>query len=270
MSRESYEEAALFEHRFWLQIFGDHARFIYSTLAPGETEYIQRACRFIDLFDRLLAAARRPLSGQELAGLNESARQAAQEIREFKLALIREHLAERIGLGLTPTFINHMVNEVEEYLRILACLLQGEAPAPVHPINLHLLWLPDAAGHAAGIVSDLDMVEKDFLARGQCFSQAFEQLYIKAVEVCGYMRTGLRDFPALHRLNRQAATNIETFRAYLAEVLDLTRNNELLDTLIPLMPDHMDREECYYLTKLARVSEMARPDCDPARPRTES
>ena len=46
--------------------------------------------------------------------------------------------------------------------------------------------------------------------------------------------------------------------------------NKVLSTLTPLMPDHMLREECYYLIKLAQSSEVRMPDCDPTRPRVES
>lgn len=46
---------ALFEHRFWLQILGDHARFIFNGLSSKEAEDVQKANRFIQWFDGLLA-----------------------------------------------------------------------------------------------------------------------------------------------------------------------------------------------------------------------
>ncbi|MED5051326.1 DUF2935 domain-containing protein [Anoxybacillus rupiensis] len=50
------EEKAKFEHRFWLQVLGDHARsrFIYEALAPVEKEDIATSYQFIQTFDRLL------------------------------------------------------------------------------------------------------------------------------------------------------------------------------------------------------------------------
>lgn len=35
------------------------------------------------------------------------------------------------------------------------------------------------------------------------------------------------------------------------------------------MADHMFREECYYLTKLAMVAGTKNPTCDSTKPRTE-
>ncbi len=44
----------IFEHRFWLQIMGDHARFILYSLAPNEAEAIKKAKQFIENYDDLL------------------------------------------------------------------------------------------------------------------------------------------------------------------------------------------------------------------------
>ena len=41
------------------------------------------------------------------------------KLRKFKLNLIQKHLLGKIKIHLSPTFINHMVNELEEYLRLL-------------------------------------------------------------------------------------------------------------------------------------------------------
>ncbi len=40
-----------------------------------------------------------------------------------------------------------------------------------------------------------------------------------------------------------------------------------LGILDPLIPDHMLREECYYLRKLSSVSDVKSPTCDPGKPR---
>ena len=57
----SFEKEALFEQRFWLQILGDHARFIYNTLSSSEKEKIEKAIYFIRIFDELLEEARMSL-----------------------------------------------------------------------------------------------------------------------------------------------------------------------------------------------------------------
>jgi hypothetical protein len=38
-----FQQAALFAHRFWLQILGDHGRLMFNALSPKATVEIERA-----------------------------------------------------------------------------------------------------------------------------------------------------------------------------------------------------------------------------------
>lgn len=270
MAEQDYLQAALFEHRFWLQIFGDHARFILVNLAPQETAEIQRAAQFKGVFDALLDRARGALNATELASLNQEANRAAQELRQFKLHLLSRQLDGQIAVGLPPSLFNHMLNELEEYQSILASLLAGEAPAVLHPLHYHLLWLSDAAGHAAFADGRLDDTEAELHDMARRYEDHFNKHYLKAVAMTGFLRTGLTDFPSLDRFNRQADSETDLFRRFLLELRDSILKKEVLGTLPGLAADHMAREECYYLTKLARAAGLELPDCDPTRPRVEA
>ncbi|TDT63353.1 DUF2935 domain-containing protein [Fonticella tunisiensis] len=258
-----------FEHQFWLQILGDHARFILNELSPEESEEALGARYFIDTFDKLLEESRRGLSETELEEFTKRALKHAQEIRGFKLNLIRQHLVGEIKIGLTPTFLNHMVNELDEYIRILNCFLSGKL-APMNDIHHHLLWLLDASGHAEGIAKVLDEVEKRLIYKAEEFKKDFDNLYRRAVEMAGYVRTSIEKFPALTRFNEEVELEMQLFMGYLNEIEKMRLDKEVLGGILPLVPDHMYREECYYLTKLSMVSEVKRPECDPAKPRTET
>lgn len=263
----NYERASAFEHRFWLQVLGDHGRFIRDSLSSLEREEVQKAMAFIHTFDHLLQQARASLSTEEWIQLAKEAYQASIQIRTFKLHLIQRHLTESIHLQLSPTFINHMVNEVEEYIRILHHLCRGEVPPLQNPLHHHLVWLLDAAGHAGAIEDNMDAVEKRLKKKSHHFTTHFEQFYIKAVELAGYMRTNLRNFPALDRFNSQVELEIAVFKRFLGEIEELRLTNQALGVLSPLMADHMAREECYYLIKLSQVSQVRDPGCDPTSPR---
>lgn len=95
------EEAALFEHRFWLQILGDHARFIYNSLSPKEPSDIETANQFISLFDFLLQQSRLQAVAQ-ISELNKQANQAVQKFRQFKLSLLERILLNKVMIGLSP------------------------------------------------------------------------------------------------------------------------------------------------------------------------
>nr|WP_275983748.1 DUF2935 domain-containing protein [Paenibacillus hamazuiensis] len=260
-------ESALFEHRFWLQVLGDHARFILNALPVKEQAEAARAAGFIEAFDRLLEAARG--SAPDIARLNRAAYEKAGEIRAFKLHLLRRHLTEQFDFNLPPTFVNHMVNEVEEYLRVLGALVAGELPPLYHETHHHIVWLVDAVGHAASIAGSLDFTEKRLIEMSQTFEKHFQDFYFKAVELAGYLRAQIGKFPALSRFNKEVELEMVLFMQFLGELEEMDLKLELLGTLSPLMADHMYREECYYLTKLSLVSEIKAPACDPGKPRVE-
>ncbi|MFD1955450.1 DUF2935 domain-containing protein [Paenibacillus thailandensis] len=261
---------ALFEHRFWLQILGDHARLIMNALSPKEKDDIRQAEAFIGLFDGLLAEARKGDAASRLPKLNAEALKATQELKAFKLNLLGRLLAGKVKIGFTPTFLNHMVNELEEYERILNALIAG-GPVPVfHPLHHDMLWLQDAVGHAASIAGDLDLTEKKLIKQSEKFQKHFENFYLKAVEMAGYMRTQLKDFPAFRKFHKDIDLEMKVFMHFLQELEEMELKEEVLDRIAPLIPDHMYREECYYLMKLGQFGLVPAPNCDPARPRVES
>jgi hypothetical protein len=262
-------EDVLFEHRFWLQIMGDHGRIILNSLAPAETADIQRVQAFIRTFDQLLGQARSASANTNLTGLNREAFAQTAALRAFKLDMLARLLVGNIQMMLTPTFINHMVNEAEENLRILQALVAGQPVPQFDPLHHDLLWLSDAAGHAFAIASDLDIVEKRLIARSKKFEKHFEEFFLKAVEMAGFIRTNLRDFPAFRRFHVEVNLEMQVFIRFLTELEEAELSSTILDRISPLMPDHMMREECYYLTKLARSGLVPDPSCDPAKPRVE-
>ncbi|MBU9710457.1 DUF2935 domain-containing protein [Evansella tamaricis] len=268
MSKKLIKEA-LFELRFWMQVLGDHGRFIHDSLSPGEKDYVRQADYFIKTFDKLLEDSRQtPAEGKLMSILKEAEKQS-EEIRKFKLKIIEEHLIGDIKIQLPPSFLNHMVNEVEEALRILSFLARGEIPPSVHPLHHDLIWLLDAAGHAGAISDNLDHVEYDLKYKSDQFKNDWEEFYLKAIELAGYLRANVNHFPALSKFHQDIELEMIVFRTFLAELEEMRLTKESLGVLSPLMADHMAREECYYLMKLAETTELQSPDCDPTTPRTE-
>jgi hypothetical protein len=171
---------------------------------------------------------------------------------------------------LSSSFYNDMLNELEEYLFILNSLMNGQNPL-LHPLHYHMLWLSDAVGHAATLTAELDMVEKDQSSLAYNFELRFHDLYFKSLILNGYLRTRMDHFPSLDRLNEQAKDTITEFMEFLEAIRDQRMDQKVLGTLMPLMADHMSREECYYLWKLSQSTDnIRRPDCDPSRPRLET
>jgi hypothetical protein len=265
----SVKELVLFEHQFWLQILGDHSRFIFTSLAPKETSFIDQANEFVTKFDSLLETSHKSMSSEELSTLNYEAYKAAIKIRNFKLSILSKQLEDKIDISLPPTFINHMLNELDEYIIILNALIKGKIPA-AKALHLHLLWLSDGVGHASTIANNLDVTQKDSIKKSKDFSKIFTDLYSTSAEYNGYTRTGICDFPALRKLNEDADETMMCFKEFLKELLEYILQHKVLGTISPLIPDHMLREECYYLTKLSMVSNTKDPGCNPTKPRIET
>ncbi len=269
MDINSTIESVLFEHRFWLQILGDHSRFLLFSLAPSEAEQIITVQEFLLLFDNLLETARKFLSEQELEDLNQNAWETAYRFREFKLGLLAAALASDRAAGPSPSFLNDMLNETEEYLNLLTALYH-RTPMIWHSLCYHMLWLSDAAGHASSLSASLDRCEQELLQRASRYEQQFLELYHKSLQMKGYLRTQLQQFPALTRMNEQSAALVMEFIEFLDTLRDQRMDQRVLGSLHPLMADHMSREACYYLWKLSAATKTIRcQDCDPARPRLE-
>ncbi|MFS0691010.1 DUF2935 domain-containing protein [Sporosarcina sp. 179-K 8C2 HS] len=265
----SFQQQAMNEMQFWLQILGDHSRFIHDSLAPGQTEWIDTAAAFRDRFDKLLDRSKQSLDQDELLSLAGLSKTESEAIRELKLAILKEQLVGKIKISLPPPFVNHMVNEVEEAIRILSYLEKGESPPPVHPLHHDLLWLLDAAGHAGAIDANLDRVEKQLKKKSRKFVKDWEAFYLKAVELTGFLRTNVAKFPALDKFHDDVYLEMTIFKTFLGELEEMGLKKETLGTLTPLMADHMAREECYYLMKLAESAGTPDPDCNPANDRVQ-
>jgi hypothetical protein len=241
---DNLKEILDYEQHFWLHVLRDHCQFILEALAPTEEKEIYKAQELYASFDNLYHHHSHDLS---------AVYQAVCKLRKFKLHLLKRLLTEQISFHLTPTFINHMVNELDEYMRILDCFQRNKVPKHLHSLHHHLLWLPDAAGHATALNQNTDGVEKEWLAKTAYFTEQFEAFYLKAIELAGYLRTNCMHFPALSRFNQDVELQMKIFQNFLKEVEEMTTNKTLLGTIAPLMADHMYREERYYLDKLAQA-----------------
>ncbi|MBM7095040.1 MULTISPECIES: DUF2935 domain-containing protein [Alteribacter] len=262
-----FDETARFEHGFWLQVMGDHARFLMDSLPVSEMEDVEITKEYRAEYDRLLQEVRNGVG--DFRSFTKGVERLTDQFRSFKLSIIGRQLNGEIRIHLPPTFINHMVNELEEYQLVMSYLAKGEKPPVFHELHHHLVWLLDAAGHASGISGSLDMVEKQMQEKGNEFVKGFEDFYVKAVELSGYLRANVDSFPALRRFNDDVRLKIELFKGFLHEIEEMELSDELLSTFSPLMADHMAREECYYLMKVAEAGGQEAPGCDPSEPRLQ-
>ena len=100
--------------------------------------------------------------------------------------------------------------------------------------------------------------------------KTFEALFIKSLEMIGYFRSGLQEFPSIDKLNREVTDELIVFAEILNTIREERLTVELLGTINPLMLDHMGRESAYALQKIQEAE--GRPislPYDPTAPRIE-
>jgi len=277
------------EDWFWTGVLRDHATFIYGGLSPGEQRAAEVAERFRRRFERLHqeveALARSagvqgpagshaeaggpttdPLArwqGLELSRYSEATDSLTRQIlgdlqslRSFKEELLHQKLGCAITLNLTPGLLQHMINEAEEaYLALTGMREQAGLPPEMEALHHHLLWLPDAAGHAWALHSGLDATEQQLQAVTMEFKRLFDGLHITAMELFSMLRVAPRMVGVLRRLNRDSMEQIGAFRAFLVEMREHLEGCEIAGTLSPLFADHMLREELYYTEQMLHLNQ---------------
>ena len=247
---EMPSDAVLQEHRFWLQIMGDHARFVYHALAPNETGELFRVKPYILLFDNLTLMAQRP-AASAADDLPAQALKNTQDFYALLLQLLSLTLSGQLTVGLSSTCFNHMLNETEEYLLTLESMKGGTVPL-FYPVHYHVLWLSDAAGHASAVLSGLDETERDFIKEGGDFQRRFTGPLFEGAGAQRLYSDEASELPGDGTAERTGGGGDDGFPD-LSRVgaRDLRRDGSLLGTLMPIAADHMAREACYYLQKLS-------------------
>jgi len=269
----NYAAASRFEHLFWLPIMRDHSEFLSGALPCGAVDLRQQADCFTREFEGLLRIAQDLSDSHDHKWISFAAevQSAVESFGTFKLNLLAMMLKREIVLDLTPTFVNHMVNELEDYLMILHFLSKGQEPIPKNPVSLHLLWLKDSQGHAEFLACGLDYTEHDLIEEAKHFAESFLVQHSEAIEYRGFLRTCLDLFPSLQRFDARAADSTRDFYDYLGNLRDLLKDARAKGSLQTQVIDHMMRESCYYLHKLHRADpeSVAEPGCDPTCPPVE-
>lgn len=231
------------ENQFWLRIFRDHSQFMLETLVPRETVLISQTERFYQVFNHLLQQADEDI--------REEAAQAVMQFRSFQLNLIDMQLAGQIPVNLPPGALNEMVDEADEYLRILNVL---PMPAPMNDaaylLHQHLLWLPNNAAHAALVRSQLDPSEAELIKLYDHYHKLFRKLEDKVMELKGLMRDNPRMVPSLNYTTQESANLTQEFLNSQENYREQRTTAQVLAISPPLLADHFIREAMYYLEKI--------------------
>lgn len=104
------------------------------------------------------------------------------------------------------------------------CTINTSIPVDptVQNIMLRKIWLPDASGHAASISTQLDPTETSLIKEADNYKKAFDNLYIKAVELGQMLERACLANGSLEWLNTEVETKINEFICFLDKVRKLS------------------------------------------------
>lgn len=236
----------LFEHRYWLRILRDHLTFFLDKLSGEEDKEHLVAHELKRRLKEQLVVVE-----QQKAIDIESLINIVKEVREFKVHLLRRLTAkgDNFRLALPPTFIDGTLIELDQYLRILGANIDCK-PYTITILDIHCMYLLDAADHAQYIADALDPIEKDLKKKFKKMAKKFTGLHGKADMLISYLNHLNEGVEAIERLNASSVDKINMFVDMLVDLYNALLNKEVLGTFSLLTLDHMLREEAYYLMKL--------------------
>ncbi len=249
----------ILDNRFWLPFLKTNIQYILYSLSYIQTKEIEEAQALIN---RLEILYQRTLTGEGLMQIDQDAYKTIQDLRRFILHILKGKMDNSIIIYLLPAQLNNMVNRTEEYLNLLAAYTQNKIP-DIMPIDINIAWLMDAYTQAEIIANNVDFTFKDVQTKSLHFADAINALFMRAILLKGIMRTGLTHFPAIEQLSTETADQMHSFYQFIEELRALTLENKIFGTIYPVLLEQIQRETCYYHTKLSQASSLPTPDCDP-------
>ncbi|MDF2700686.1 MAG: hypothetical protein K0Q49_2249 [Haloplasmataceae bacterium] len=242
---------------FWSSIMSDHGEFILTLMSPRETEFIKKANYFKTEWTKIHNEAEVIINASDTINATELVNKSVlllKDFIEFKKIILGKLLKCEISFNQVPSFVNHMLNEANEFYRNLYLATGNKKMNPYdETILLHKLWLRDASGHAAAVSGSLDPVEAILVKEACDFKDKFDNLYIKAYELGLMIERTQVESKAILYLNEEVNQVLTDFICFLDRVKNLRIECKVMGYIVPEMVDHMIREEKYYLAKVKKI-----------------
>ena len=229
---------------FWTDILSEHAMFQTNAFSYKEERFIAEAEKFHQIF--------KSYNQVILSGNNVDLRTLESDtIRfiDFKKKLIFGLLQHQVKINFSPSFINHMLNEADEFLSILR---SGSCPVKTENAALYIkTWLADASGHASTLSAFLDLAETPSIRKAEFFKNVFDNLDKKASEISmisGNLKTKIN----IELLKEEVIEALNAFIQFCAKTGELLDNNKIMSagTLSSMITNHFINEHKYFIHKI--------------------
>ena len=231
------------EHAFWLHILEDHIHFMKDALLDTEqswkTTLDKQLTDWKHLYDSM----------SENVEYAQHALNWSKELHRIKRDLLYGRVTNTVEIRLKPTFISHMIRELNIYIFILEEYIEsGKVPKLVN-IDHHDTWALDAHGHLQILLNHIDPVEDLIRKRVKESKGELHSIWMKTLEFMDYIRQ-IGEFEGLKQLDLEAIDGTKRYLALISELTDLYDKELIESDLTTRMLNHMYDEQSYYLKKL--------------------
>jgi hypothetical protein len=256
MAKARHELTPLQEHRFWVEVLEDHARFVRDHLSPEETEWAEWAERYIEMFWKLRGTLSK--MKENAAVDSPSMKAVAREIHSVAYGYYRfegqlQHLKlnGRLNIGLTAEYFSGTLNENQEYLRLLNNYMQGKTPKALPLADLMGMWLEDQVEHASILKRVLMEMNSSWVEEARILHQSLSTCTAENYKIQSYLRFTPPSFPGQLSHARGTADSIVRLYQLVSNTLDSRQLQPSMSRITVRLLEHYLPETRYFLIKLS-------------------
>ena len=169
-----------------------------------------------------------------VCSLNMRSKNLLEEVIAFKQKLLALVLECKLALMLYPELLEHLIEEAEQYLEILECLMHRDLPYRVLCDELNF-WNHIMEEHAKFIDGLLDPTEEELKKVAEGFAERFERLVNECIRISDKL---------IIQRSLEATKDIRDFKTAATEGLLACSIKSIIP---PLLADHVLREANHYI-----------------------
>ena len=246
-----FVERSLNEIRFWARIMKEHSLFLRLGFRAEDTQLIQEANQFYQLFENIEQRAHsfnNQTDPEQIRRFNSEVQQAAANIYVFKRKILGLILTCKLpGANNFPLLVDHTSREANYFRKRLIELNEGKLrPLPDAIIKENVFFLRIMADHAKFIGHLLDPSERKLIDVARNFSNDFDQLLYQARDLES-MRPQSQTVPLLDQFLDQNRVSVSSLRDFKKTARDLIEQCKIQSIIHPLLADHVFREADRFL-----------------------
>jgi hypothetical protein len=247
---DAFIARSLDEIQFWSRIMKEHSLFLKLGFNYDDTELIQEADQFYQVFEAIGNKAQSfslQTDPQQIKQFNSEVHQAASMIWAYKRKILNLLLTCKITGNNFPLLVDHTSREAAYFANRLTELNNGQLqPLPAAIIQENVFFLRIMADHAKFIGHLLDPSERKLVDQAREFSHDFDQLLYQAVDLES-MRPQSETVPILDQFLDENRVSVKSLRDFKKTARDLIEACRIKSIIHPLLADHVFREADRFL-----------------------